>query len=90
MSGHPGDITFEEWQSIVDKIIWSMENHDNAPDPIKPDDYVSGMKVVDIRNGRPLWSSIDDRLDFTPLEEHEKRVQEGFELFGKYFRHLWD
>jgi hypothetical protein len=22
--------------------------------------------------------------------EHEKRVQEGLELFGKYFRNLWD
>lgn len=24
------------------------------------------------------------------LVEHEKKVQEGFELFGKYFRSLWE
>lgn len=25
LHGHPGEITFEEWEAILDKIIWSME-----------------------------------------------------------------
>ena len=33
----------------------------------------------------------DDILSFSPEEYHEynKKVQEGLELFGKYYRNLW-
>jgi hypothetical protein len=29
-------------------------------------------------------------LDIAGLELHEERIQEGLNLFGKYFRSLWD
>jgi hypothetical protein len=28
--------------------------------------------------------------DHIGSQEHEKRIQEGLELFGKHFRDLWD
>lgn len=43
-----------------------------------------------------MWNSEHDfnydkyKLSAEKLEEHYNKVQEGFELFGKYFRDLWD
>jgi len=28
--------------------------------------------------------------DYIGMRIHEERIQEGLELFGKYYRHLWD
>ena len=41
------------------------------------------FQMVD-KNPEDHWYDVNGHL------EHEKRVQEGLELFGKYFRNLWD
>lgn len=51
--GCPYDMSFEEWQGILDKMIWAFENYRNS-----------------------------DEID-------ENRVNEGFDLFHKYFQNLW-
>ncbi|MBQ4475722.1 MAG: hypothetical protein II935_05970, partial [Bacteroidales bacterium] len=51
--GCPCDMSFEEWQGILDKMIWSFENYRNS-----------------------------DEID-------ENRVNEGFDLFHKYFQNIW-
>ena len=51
--GCPCDMSFEEWQGILDKMIWSFENYRNS-----------------------------DEID-------ENRVNEGFDLFHKYFQNPW-
>ena len=51
--GCPCYMSFEEWQGILDKMIWSFENYRNS-----------------------------DEID-------ENRVNEGFDLFHKYFQNLW-
>ena len=53
--GHPAEMTSEEWDGILDKMIRSMNS------------------LVD----QSFYDSVDDEF------------QEGFELFGKYFTHLW-
>lgn len=54
-----GDDDIEQWYTILDKIIFSMEK-------ISQDNYS------------------DPNLDI------DKKVEEGLELFGKYFSALWD
>ncbi|MBQ2542914.1 MAG: hypothetical protein II554_06120 [Bacteroidales bacterium] len=51
--GCPCDMSFEEWQGILDKMIWSFENYRNSD------------------------------------EADENRVNEGLDLFHKYFQNLW-
>lgn len=65
--GYHGEFnSMEEWNAVLDKMIWSM--HQTA-------------------KGFPLEESafIQNKGD-----EYYKRVQEGNELFGKYFNGLWD
>lgn len=81
----------QKWKDIIDKIIWSMENHGNEPDPIYPTDYKHEQLIVKIDEHGPSYQCVDKRpVDFTPMYKHEERVQEGFELFGKHFRSIWD
>ena len=51
--GSPCYMSFEEWQGILDKMIWAFENYRN-----------------------------NDEAD-------ENRVNEGLDLFHKYFQNLW-
>jgi hypothetical protein len=81
----------KKWEEILDKIIWSMENHDKEPDPIYPPNYSHKQIITDLSDSGTSYESLDKRaIDFSPVYEHEKRVQEGFELFGQHFRNLWD
>jgi hypothetical protein len=43
----------------------------------------------------PTWQMVDKNpdehyFDAEGLQLHEERIQEGLELFGKYYRSLWD
>ena len=81
----------QRWEEVLDKIIWSMENHDNEPDPIYPENYDHRQLVVSADEHSIGYKPADERrIDWTPCEEHNKRVQEGFDLFGRYFLTLWD
>ena len=57
LHGHPVNLTFEEWQQILDRIIGALE------------------LIVQ-----------DDIYD----QETEEEINDACELFGKYYRHLWD
>jgi hypothetical protein len=93
----------KKWDEALDKMIWSFYQivvdddskyyHGKAEyDWVKSDKQfpnpVSGKvedtyQMVD-KNPQEHW------YDAVGHMEHEKRVQEGLELFGKYFRNLWD
>lgn len=85
------DDSHQKWEKVLDKIIWSMENHDKEPDVIYPPNYISKQIITKIDEMGVVYAPVDDRpFDYSPLDEHGKRVQEGFELFGKHFRDIWD
>lgn len=58
-NGHPGKLTSEEWDVILGKMLWSMEE------------------------------IVKDEPELDSDEEHQRKIQEGLELFGKWYRHLW-
>ena len=94
----------KEWDDILDKMIWSFEqlaledyseqyHHGDA----KYDWIKSDQKVFNPITGRneDTYQMVDKNpdehwYDAKGLELHEERIQEGLELFGKYYRSLWD
>lgn len=81
----------EKWEQILDRIIWALENFDKEPDPIYPDKYEYGFKKIGECERGIICIAKDERaIDFTPVFDHQKKVQEGFEFLGKYLYHLWD
>lgn len=98
------DRACEQWEDILDKMIWSFQqivcedyeqlyHHGKADISWEKTDekYYNAMtktyddtyQMVD-KNPTEHWT------DYTGMQEHEKRIQEGLELFGKYYKHLWN
>ena len=97
------DLACKRWDEILDKMIWSFQQlamddyeeqyHHGTPEyswePSEP--FVNPMtgnkedtfQMVD-KNPQEHWT------DYEGMRLHEQRIQEGLELFGKYYRHLWD
>jgi hypothetical protein len=95
----------EKWDEILDKMIWSFlqlsieDDYDSQYhhgkmefDWIKSDhkytDPVTGKTETTYqmkdKNPNSHW------YDTVGHELHNERVQEGLDLFGTYFRNLWD
>jgi len=92
------------WNNVLDKMIWSFEqlvadDYESAYHYGKPDFAwkKTGQKLYNpiSKLHEESYEMIDNNpnqhyFDSEGLKEHEIRIQEGLELFGKYYRHLWD
>lgn len=94
----------KRWDEILDKMIWSFEqlvksDYDSQYHHGKPNwDWIK----TDEKFFNPMTNKLEETyqiVDKNPKEHwydheghmlHEDRIQEGLELFGKYFRNLWD
>jgi hypothetical protein len=97
-------VAAKRWDDTLDKMIWSFEqlikdNYDSLYHHGKSDyDWVETDKLYP----NPITGKMEktfQMIDKDPNSHwydsegnklHEDRIQEGLELFGKYFRNLWD
>lgn len=81
---HPADLTEQEWDEILDEMIWAFEQ--KCKDDWEDTYYGPYTENPDgsILGGRFEW--IDDE----GLKKHQERMSNGFRLFGKYYENLWD
>lgn len=88
------DIAAKNWDDVLDKMIWAFfqltinwedQYYHGTMDFIWEDINQLGVSVKSIKDANPdgHWS------DYEGLRLHEERIQEGLELFGKYYRNLW-
>lgn len=92
------------WDEVLDKMIWSFEqivkddyddkyHHGKAEyDWVKTDTlYPNPVTGVPEPTYQMVDKNPDDHwYDSEGHKLHEDRIQEGLELFGKYYRNLWD
>jgi len=88
--GVPCGLTEEQWDEIIDKIIWAFEHIDDNIKPIYSDDFDHRYEVTECSS----WKSYKSMnkigtVDFSPVDEHNNKVQEGLNLFAKHYRSLW-
>jgi len=98
------DIAARRWDEVLDKMIWSfsqlmdddweaqyfhgkgeydwVESDHKYPNPITGV-LESTYQMVD-KNPDDHW------IDMEGMDLHRKRIQEGLDLFGKYYQNLWD
>ena len=72
----------ERWDEAMDKMIWAFQQM--CIDGGYEDKYHTKVPVAD----DPL--RCEYRFDGVGAMLHEERIQEGLDLFSKYYRHLWD
>jgi hypothetical protein len=92
----------EQWDEILDKMIWSFQQlvDDSYDSKYHHGHMKLGWKPVEITNPTTgVVETMHEMVDENPGEHwydhvghelHEERIQEGLELFGKYYRNLWD
>jgi hypothetical protein len=89
---------------VLDKMIWSFEqllkgDYDEKYHHGKSDyDWIKSDKQYH----NPLTGKMEDTFQMVDKDPdshwydseghklHDERIQEGLELFGKYYRSLWD
>jgi len=94
----------KEWDEVLDKMIWSfqqiaLEEYDDLYHHGKADyDWVKTNKQFP----NPISGKMEDTFqmidrnpeahwyDHVGHQLHDDRIQEGLDLFGKYYRALWD
>jgi hypothetical protein len=97
-------VGIERWEEILEKMIWSFEQllkgeYDEQYHHGDPKyDWIKSDKTF----ANPITGKVEETfqmVDKNPTEhwydsvghlKHEERIQEGLELFGKYYRNLWD
>jgi hypothetical protein len=98
------DEAAKKWDEILDKMIWSFQqladddydkkyHHGEAKYDWKESDKLYPNPVTGVME--PTYQMVDKNpdehwYDHVGHQLHEERIQEGLELFGKYFRSLWD
>ena len=101
--GYPGDLTEQLWDEILDKMIWSFDQH-NRDEPDEPildmGEYLGSTEidraVGEIKMVKTLskWSkqNTQEEIDKWKVDykAYVERLDEGFQLFGKWFRNIWD
>lgn len=98
------DKACENWDKVLDKMIWSFQQiaEDNYDDKYHHGTPEYDWKESDKLYPNPVTGKMEatyQMIDKNPDEHwydhvghklHEERIQEGLELFGKYYRSLWD
>jgi hypothetical protein len=98
------EIACKRWDEVLDKMIWSFEqilkdNYDELYHHGKTEyDWIKSDKQF----ANPLTGKMEDTFQMVDKDPeahwydaeghklHEARIQEGLELFGKYYQNLWD
>jgi len=98
------DESCTQWYEILDKMIWSfqqmaLEDYESLYHHGKPNyEWVeTDTSMINPISGK--LERVTELVDKNPSEHwydlnghnmHEDRIQEGIDLFAKYFRSLWD
>ena len=99
------EIGLKRWDVVLDKMIWSFQQlvledytekyfhgrRDFSFEKSSTSTYINPLTG----KTEPAYGLVDKNpgqhwVDYAGLQEHERRIQEGLELFGKHFRSLWD
>ena len=96
-NGYPCDMSFEEWQNILTKIILLLkQSHGDEPLEEKnelAEWYAEYLKNVDL-SAEPSEESWSKRKQYYEREAElhkikEQKRKEAFALLAEYFDHLW-
>jgi len=90
---------FARWEWVMNEMIFAFESKVNDEWQEKFYSGVSDMKSVPSKwdeNGKPTLYSFEEgpnhtyKCDYEGIAEVQKRITNGYRLFGKYFEALWD
>lgn len=98
--GATDDNHFKRWDWVLDEMIfafkskidedWTQQFHSGTHD------WYSEASTFDEASGKPLLFELKRgpndtaKIDMKGMRAYQKRISNGFRLFGKYYENLWD
>jgi hypothetical protein len=87
-----------KWDWVLNEMIWAFETHLNEAwedqfrhgDPDYEFIHVGGEIGTDSELSEMKQRNPDYWVDYDKIKEYNNRIDNGFRLFGKYYRNLWD
>lgn len=76
---------FKRWDYVMDEMIWAFEQ---IVDDDNEDQFYDHSEVDDNADINARARQL--KVDREGLDSHHKRINNGLQLFGKYYRSLWD
>lgn len=102
VNGYPPEFEkFEDWTAIIDKMIFAFDHIVNEADYSDERDKKFGVDWINYTEMKKLPNGDyelvhgkgydEERMKRYREDEQEERakIQEGLDLFGKYFQNLW-
>jgi len=88
---YPPDVTPEEWEIILDEIIWAFDYMADEDKYLKMPEFESEMEDIFIPN-RPktLKRELEWKEYYDKSKSFQYRKTEALKLFAKYYEALWD
>ena len=88
--GWPMGLTLEEWNDILDQIIWSFEHCEDDVPVEYPPGYDHRWLQEKHESGSISMTPLGKgKLDRSKQIAHSKRINKGLHLFAKYYFDLW-
>lgn len=97
--GAVDDLHFKRWEWVLDEMIFAFRSKvdDNWQDQFTSGESDWSSKATEFdENGKPklyqLVKGPNDtyKIDMKGMQAYQKRISNGFRLFGKYYENLWD
>jgi hypothetical protein len=79
------DNHFKRWDWVMDEMIWAFEQ---MVDEESTEQFYDHSEVNKKDSLEEQINKI--KIDYAGIQVHEDRMKNGFRLFGKYYRGLWD
>lgn len=97
--GATDDNHFKRWDWVLDEMIFAFKSKidDDWTQQFHTGDYDFESEVVEWDdNGKPKLYQLKrgpndtSKIDMKGMKAYQKRISNGFRLFGKYYENLWD
>ena len=75
--GYPGNLTWESWNEILDKMLWSFEQ------------IILSSNGTDVESDLFKEYKYNDKILIELVDKNNEKIDEGLKLFGEYYRSLW-
>lgn len=92
-TGHVDDNHHARWEWVLNEMIFAFENKldDSWQDQFRSGEYDFAFKKLENGMSEFVQGENDtSKTDWEGIKAYEKRIQNGFLLFGKYYQALWD
>jgi hypothetical protein len=76
---------FKRWDYVMDEMIWAFEQ---IVDDDNDGQFYDHSECEGIEDFEESVKKL--KVDREGLDAHHKRINNGLQLFGKYYRSLWD